>query len=200
MERNKHKNDIRYQGLSVSITRVCWTLAKYGGLTMTAPIRTLCATALLLGASVFAGSNTASAQEKGHKAQKAEQKVAKAVYKADKGTPKVIRQTHQTAPRRYRAVRRVRILCEDGTWSTGGRAACASHGGVAARQLVYKVPPPRASARARARASANSALFRGTYVNMNPRGAIARCHDGTYWHSRTRLNACVRHGGVATWM
>lgn len=164
---------------------------------MTSAIRTLCAAGLLLGASTLVSSNAASAQGKGHKdhkvEQKVDQKVAKSVYKNDK----VVRKTNQTVARRYSTTRR--ILCDDGVW---GRwtSSCVGHGGVAARQVTYKGPTPRASARARARASTNSAVYRSTYANTNPTGAIARCNDGTYWHSTSRTSACYGHGGVARWL
>ena len=33
----------------------------------------------------------------------------------------------------------------------------------------------------------------------NPAGAIGRCKDGLYSHSKVRSGACSRHGGVAKW-
>jgi hypothetical protein len=33
-----------------------------------------------------------------------------------------------------------------------------------------------------------------------PRGATARCRDGTYSYSATRRGTCSRHGGVASWL
>ena len=35
--------------------------------------------------------------------------------------------------------------------------------------------------------------------DKNPAGAIARCRDGMYSHSKQRVGACSRHGGVAKW-
>jgi hypothetical protein len=53
----------------------------------------------------------------------------------------------------------------------------------------------------------------GTYVNSKgqtvprpencsapPKGATARCRDGTYSFSRTRRGTCSHHGGVAKWL
>jgi hypothetical protein len=33
-----------------------------------------------------------------------------------------------------------------------------------------------------------------------PRGATARCHDGTYSFAQRRSGACAHHGGVARWL
>ena len=35
--------------------------------------------------------------------------------------------------------------------------------------------------------------------DSNPVGAIGRCKDGLYSHSKVRSGACSRHGGVAKW-
>lgn len=35
--------------------------------------------------------------------------------------------------------------------------------------------------------------------DKNPVGAIGRCRDGMYSHSKQRVGACSRHGGVAKW-
>jgi hypothetical protein len=35
--------------------------------------------------------------------------------------------------------------------------------------------------------------------DKNPAGAIGRCKDGFYSHSKQREGACSRHGGVAKW-
>jgi hypothetical protein len=176
---------------------------------MTSAIRTLC-TGLLLGASVLAAGSSAMAQGKGHEGKGVDKQIVKEVHPAPVAGPAVERAVYQVpvkkgvakagVTRRSSRVRRARLLCEDGTWSFAGRTACASHGGLAARQLVVKTPPPRASARARARASTRSAVYRSTYSNTNRTGAIARCSDGTYWHSTTRYNACTGHGGVASWL
>jgi len=92
---------------------------------------------------------------------------------------------------------RTHILCADGTWARSGNTDCVGHDGIAARQ-VATISTPRASERARVRASTNSAVVSG-YSNGVRRRAIARCADGTYWHARRRAGACVDHGGVARW-
>ena len=38
-----------------------------------------------------------------------------------------------------------------------------------------------------------------TSDDKNPAGAIGRCKDGFYSHSKQREGACSRHGGVAKW-
>jgi hypothetical protein len=38
------------------------------------------------------------------------------------------------------------------------------------------------------------------FYNRDPSGAIARCFDGTYFHSISRQTACIRHGGVDFWL
>ena len=39
-----------------------------------------------------------------------------------------------------------------------------------------------------------------TYYPSAPRGATARCVDGTYSFSRNRRGTCSHHGGVAQWL
>ncbi|HEY3258520.1 MAG TPA: DUF3761 domain-containing protein [Gemmatimonadaceae bacterium] len=171
---------------------------------MTSAIRTVFFTGLLLGASILTAGNAATAQGRGkgaiqrdvHPAPAAGAAVEHAVYQAPVKHP-----VHKKLVRRSSRVRRVRFLCEDGTWSVAGRASCDSHGGLAARQLTTTTTlPPRASAVARARASTRSRVYRSTYSSTVRAGAIARCNDGTYWHSPRRTNACTGHGGVATWL
>ncbi|HXV18321.1 MAG TPA: DUF3761 domain-containing protein [Gemmatimonadaceae bacterium] len=171
---------------------------------MIASIRTLCATGLMAGAFVLATPHNAMAQGKGKGAkteQKAEQKAGKAEQKAEKQVAKTTRKgTHRTVyTTRHRTTSyRYRVLCEDGTVVRRSTNACANHGGLAARQGTYGNYPP-ASDRARERANENSAVVRGIGANNVRTNAIARCNDGTYWHATTRDNACVDHGGVATW-
>lgn len=177
---------------------------------MTTTLRTLC-TGLLLGASAFVAGNTATAQGKGYQGKGVEKQIQKDVHPVAPAASRAVDHSVYQAPvkhpvaktvaRRSSRVLRERVLCEDGTWSTAGRASCDSHGGLAARYTVTtKSPPPRASERARARASTRSAVYRSTLSNTDRTGAIARCNDGTYWHSTTRANACSGHGGVATWL
>ena len=39
-----------------------------------------------------------------------------------------------------------------------------------------------------------------TYYESVPRGATARCKDGTYSFSQSRRGTCSHHGGVAEWL
>ena len=39
----------------------------------------------------------------------------------------------------------------------------------------------------------------GSSDDKNPVGAIGRCRDGMYSHSKQRVGACSHHGGVAQW-
>lgn len=148
---------------------------------MTSSIRSLCAAGLVLGACLVASPSTASAQGNSRMQQK---KAEKAVVKADR---------RAVAARRYAYSTRYHYLCNDGSWWNVN--TCTGHDGLAARQYT---PVPRASARAIARANANSAVARA-YANGVRTSAIARCNDGTYWHASNRTSACYRHGGVARW-
>ncbi|MEO5904891.1 MAG: DUF3761 domain-containing protein [Gemmatimonadaceae bacterium] len=158
---------------------------------MTSSIRSLCAAGLVLGACVMASPTSATAQGHGQKAAKAERKVER---KVEKAVVKADRQVARAAVRRNTRSTRNRYLCNDGSWWSS--STCAGHDGLASRQ--YKNGVPRASARAIARANANSAVARA-YANGVRTSAIARCNDGTYWHGSSRTNACYRHGGVASW-
>jgi len=119
---------------------------------------------------------------------------------------------------------RAATICKDGTTSvSAGRGACSGHGGVDRKAVSHQkkvvkretkgravaptplrvtAPTPRASVRARERASTNSAVATGTVAreDNNPSGAIARCKDGLYSHAANRRGACSRHGGVASWL
>lgn len=163
-----------------------------GDTEMRTTVRHLFASALVIGGCALAAP--AGAQGNSDKSEmKAEHKMHKAIQKHDQ------RVDSRRAARRHAAVRRARVLCEDGVWVVRETNACVSRGGLAARQGNYGTTP-RASDRARERAAPNSAVRRGTYANRIRRGAIARCSDGTYWHSNTRAGACNRHGGVANWL
>lgn len=167
-----------------------------------------CWTAIVVAAGALGLSGSAYAQGHG-KGDKGEHPTpAKAERVIEHGKAAQVEQatTHRvvkTTRVRRVAVPRARVLCSDGTWALAGRNACSTHDGLAVRQPTYttkyKGPTPRASARARERASANSAVGRSIYSNTDPTGAIARCVDGTYWHSTSRTNACTGHGGVARW-
>lgn len=167
---------------------------------MQTTIRNFIVSGVVLGTCIFAAPSAAAQgnSQKGEK--KAEQRVEKAEKKWEKGVEK---RTDRVVARRTTKRRATyatgRVLCEDGVWVPRATNACVNRGGLASRQGNYGTTP-RASARARERASINSAVRRGPYANDVSSGAIARCMDGTYWHSTTRTGACYRHGGVATWL
>ena len=48
--------------------------------------------------------------------------------------------------------------------------------------------------------SAGQRVQSPTYYPSAPRGATARCVDGTYSFSRNRRGTCSHHGGVAYWL
>jgi Protein of unknown function (DUF3761) len=65
-----------------------------------------------------------------------------------------------------------------------------------AKVKAAPAPKPRPAATPRRTAAATPA----SVEDHNPSGAAAQCKDGTYSHSKTRIGACSRHGGVAKWM
>ena len=154
-------------------------------------MRNLFAAGLVMGACALA--SPVSAQGKSHKA-------GKSVVKAEKKYDKTVAKRNDQMFYRTQNRTRSRVLCADGFWVTRTTNACLDRGGLAVRQGDYATTP-RASDRARERASLNSAVRRSTspFANHISTNAIARCMDGTYWHATTRTNACYRHGGVATW-
>jgi hypothetical protein len=144
-----------------------------------------------------------------------QKKVVKAQTKAARAATKVT------------AGAQVTTICMDGTTSNStGRGTCSGHGGARGAEATSKTtgvpvpapstaapspqvnPPttsvavPRASTRARTRASTNSAVRAGSggAEDNNPAGAIAQCKDGMYSHATHRRGACGHHGGVASWM
>ena len=48
--------------------------------------------------------------------------------------------------------------------------------------------------------SAGQRVQSPTYYPSAPRGATARCVDGTYSFSQNRRGTCSHHGGVAQWL
>lgn len=48
--------------------------------------------------------------------------------------------------------------------------------------------------------SAGQRVQSPTYYPSAPRGATARCVDGTYSFSKNRRGTCSHHGGVAQWL
>ena len=114
------------------------------------------------------------------------------------------------------------VTCKDGTTSHGGRGACRGHGGVekagAAGASAPAAPPaaaaktapppaapapaPHAAAQAPAASSSQTAKATGggKAATDDPTGAIAKCHDGMYWHGKSHSGSCSHHGGVETWL
>ena len=166
---------------------------------MQSTIRHLTVSGLVLGACLFSASALAAQGNSQKREKKAEQRIEKAEKKWEKTVEKRNDRIVARTTARRRAYSTRRVLCEDGVWVPRTTNACVNRGGLASRQGNYGTTP-RASARARERASINSAVRRGPYANDLRSGAIARCSDGTYWHSTTRTGACYRHGGVATWL
>ena len=85
--------------------------------------------------------------------------------------------------------------CGDGTFYYGRPVrgvTCAGHRGVT-EWLVQ----PRAAAHRSGAPRSGAAARRADRV---PKGATARCHDGSYAFQRTRARACVGHGGIARWL
>jgi hypothetical protein len=83
--------------------------------------------------------------------------------------------------------------CSDGTYYYGPRnrrLACAHHRGVAEWLAASSRPSSSRHVGAAARRRAASV----------PRGATARCRDGTYSFVRNRGRACAEHRGIARWL
>ena len=48
--------------------------------------------------------------------------------------------------------------------------------------------------------TAGNKVHSPTYSDSVPRGASAKCRDGTYSFSQSRRGTCSHHGGVASWI
>jgi hypothetical protein len=107
------------------------------------------------------------------------------------------------------------VKCKDGTTSTvTGRGACSHHGGVAGAGGATNPPgattaPPAGGAAApttpaaggkTASTSTTSTTGSGKSEDNDPTGAIAKCKDGMYSHSKHHSGSCSGHGGVAQWL
>ena len=111
------------------------------------------------------------------------------------------------------------VTCKDGSSDQGGRGACRGHGGVnkpgapvtaapvvapaAAPAAVAAAPVVRPTAAVPAavvRPAAARAAAPANAQNTDATGAIARCKDNTYSHSKGHTGACSRHGGVEQWL
>jgi hypothetical protein len=83
--------------------------------------------------------------------------------------------------------------CSDGTYYYGPKnrkLACAHHRGVAEWLAASNRPSGSRHATAAARRRTARA----------PKGATARCRDGTYSFVRVRARACAEHRGIARWL
>jgi len=83
--------------------------------------------------------------------------------------------------------------CSDGTYYYGPknrRLACAHHRGVAEWLAASRSASPSRHGRVAARRRASGV----------PRGATARCRDGSYSFVRNRNQACSEHRGIARWL
>lgn len=115
----------------------------------------------------------------------------------------------QEATVHHRVVTRTtHILCADGTWARYGNPECRGHDGVAQRQITTTTTVNPGGSQVVGGYGSNSTVAGGYvrnstvvrgYDNNTRSGAIARCADRTFWHSRRHANACIDHGGVARW-
>jgi len=107
------------------------------------------------------------------------------------------------------------VTCKDGSTSKAGKGACSHHGGVnksaaassataapsPAAASASPSPAPAAAATTSPKTSASTATAgKGASENNDPTGAIAKCKDGLYSHSKHRSGTCSKHGGVAQWL
>jgi hypothetical protein len=116
------------------------------------------------------------------------------------------------------------VTCKDGSTSKAGKGACSHHGGVnrGAAQAPSTAAPSATPAPAPSTSKAPSAspapeapapqpAAKSTHApatttgsskaaNTDPTGAIAKCKDGSYSHSKRHSGACSHHGGVAKWL
>jgi hypothetical protein len=92
------------------------------------------------------------------------------------------------------------VTCMDGSTSTAtGSGACSSHGGVDKSKSTSTAGATKASP-ATAPTTATASSSSKTWDDNNPNGALAKCKDGTYWHSKTRSGTCSGRGGVDKWL
>jgi hypothetical protein len=82
--------------------------------------------------------------------------------------------------------------CSDGTYYYGPRSrkACDHHRGVA--EWLAASNRPRSSSHAKPAPRGRAAVA--------PRGATARCRDGTWSTAVNRARACAGHKGIARWL
>ncbi len=110
------------------------------------------------------------------------------------------------------------VTCKDGSTSKAGKGACSHHGGVnksstgssaatataaapaAAAAAAPASAPAAAAAPTKSTGSSAATAGSGASENNDPTGAIAKCKDGLYSHSKHHSGTCSRHGGVAQWL
>jgi hypothetical protein len=102
------------------------------------------------------------------------------------------------------------VVCKDGSSSKAGRGACHGHGGVDKTKAVatsepaatapVSAAPPAPAAPAAVPQSVAKTTHGGKAATDDPAGAIAKCHDGKYWHGASHGGSCSHHGGVETWL
>lgn len=106
------------------------------------------------------------------------------------------------------------VICKDGTTSTTtGRGACSHHGGVdktktSSGGTVTPAPATKPAPATPAQPETPPAMTKtpssttrtSRSENSDPTGAIAKCKDGLYSHSKHHTGTCSRHGGVAQWL
>jgi hypothetical protein len=95
------------------------------------------------------------------------------------------------------------VTCKDGTISKStGSGTCSSHGGMATPSNAMTTSGASGAAAANSGGNTKSVTSNSpkTWDDHNPNGAIAKCKDGTYWHSMSRSGACSGRGGVDSWL
>jgi len=89
---------------------------------------------------------------------------------------------------------------------TSGRAEKASKPAKpaqAAKPVEAAAPAAAGAVPAAAKTGAQAPASHGSKMadeHLDPKGAIAKCKDGTYSHAHQHEGACSSHGGVAEWM
>lgn len=151
--------------------------------------RLFLAAVMTLGAAVFAASpakvatRTVTKVERNYDCRLSGNKNKTACHSAANPAKPVVKQvTTATTTRNY-----------DCTKAGNANKTVCKAATVAKTVAVAKpVAMPRPMAKVAVKPAASS-------DDRNPAGAIGRCKDGFYSHSKQREGACSRHGGVAKW-